>query len=306
MSGTRVAVVTGSNKGIGFAIVKELCSKFDGVVYLTSRDESRGKAAIEELKKSGLNPKFHQLDIGDEASVIRLRDYITATYGGLDVLVNNAGINKNAVASADFGEQATAILGTNFFDTFQTCNILFPILKSHARVVNISSQMGHLSMITGQDKAAIELKERLSSTNLTENELSELMKNFVNSAKEGNYESYGWPSTCFVVSNLGVRFQIDMSPAYIASKIGVSALTRIQQRKFDEDSREDLIVNCVHPGYVETDMTEHKGPLKIEEGAVAPSWLALLPRNTERPKGAFVWYDKQLVDWVDGLLPCYD
>ena len=46
----------------------------------------------------------------------------------------------------------------------------------------------------------------------------------------------------------------------------MSALTRIQQRQFDQDSREDLIVNCVHPGYVDTDMTQHKGPLKIEEG----------------------------------------
>ena len=50
------------------------------------------------------------------------------------------------------------------------------------------------------------------------------------------------------------------------SKIGLSALTRIQQRQFDKDIREDLIVNSVHPGWVDTDMTSHKGPLKIEEG----------------------------------------
>ena len=46
----------------------------------------------------------------------------------------------------------------------------------------------------------------------------------------------------------------------------MSALTRIQQRQFDQDPREDLIVNSVHPGYVDTDMTNHQGPLKIEEG----------------------------------------
>ena len=43
--------VTGSNKGIGFAIVKGLCEKFSGTVYLTSRDEGRGRAAVAELNK---------------------------------------------------------------------------------------------------------------------------------------------------------------------------------------------------------------------------------------------------------------
>ena len=48
---TKVAVVTGSNKGIGFAVVKGLYGKFDGDIYLTSRSEERGLAALEELKK---------------------------------------------------------------------------------------------------------------------------------------------------------------------------------------------------------------------------------------------------------------
>ena len=51
MASSKVAVVTGSNKGIGFAIVKQLCQQFDGTVYLTSRDEGRGKAAVAELEK---------------------------------------------------------------------------------------------------------------------------------------------------------------------------------------------------------------------------------------------------------------
>lgn len=43
--------MTGGNKGIGYGIMKELCAKFDGIVYLTARDEGRGLAAVEELKK---------------------------------------------------------------------------------------------------------------------------------------------------------------------------------------------------------------------------------------------------------------
>jgi len=47
----KVAVVTGGNKGIGLSIVKNLCKEFKGIVYLCSRDEQRGKAAVAELEK---------------------------------------------------------------------------------------------------------------------------------------------------------------------------------------------------------------------------------------------------------------
>lgn len=72
--------------------MKGLCEKFKGVVYLTSRDINRGKQAVEKLKEQGLNPKFHQLDITDQTSVDKFRDYIKTTYGGLDILINNAAI----------------------------------------------------------------------------------------------------------------------------------------------------------------------------------------------------------------------
>jgi carbonyl reductase 1 len=50
------------------------------------------------------------------------------------------------------------------------------------------------------------------------------------------------------------------------SKVVASALTFIQQHTSDVDPWEDLVVNAVHPGYVDTDMTSHKGPLTTEQG----------------------------------------
>uniref|UniRef100_A0A8C1LNP6 Carbonyl reductase 1 n=1 Tax=Cyprinus carpio TaxID=7962 RepID=A0A8C1LNP6_CYPCA len=86
----KVALVTGGNKGIGFAIVRAMCKDFAGDVYLTARDVGRGTAAVDSLKKEGLAPLFHQLDINDPDSVRSARDFFTEKYGGLDVLVNNA------------------------------------------------------------------------------------------------------------------------------------------------------------------------------------------------------------------------
>ena len=126
----------------------------------------------------GLEPKYHQLDIEDEASVLKLRDFLKANYGGLDVLVNNAAIavmGKNDCSP----EVATSTLKTNFFGTLRVCKTLFPILCPHARVVNLSSSAGHLSYINGTGKAAMELKEKFSSRRLTEEELCNLVQDFV-------------------------------------------------------------------------------------------------------------------------------
>lgn len=68
-------------------------------------------------------------------------------------------------------------------------------------------------------------------------------------AAEGRHKEQGWGES-----------------AYAVSKVGVSALTRVHQRQFDSDSRQGIVVNSVHPGYVSTDMSSHKGPLTIEEG----------------------------------------
>ncbi|XP_046750540.1 carbonyl reductase [NADPH] 1-like [Diprion similis] len=277
---SRVAVVTGGNKGIGLAIVKGLCQKFDGIVYLTARDETRGLAAVEQLKKEGLNPKFHQLDVTDDSSVNNFKKYLSDTYGGLDVLVNNAAIAFKNNATDPFFFQASETVKVNYFSLVRVCEALFPLLKPHARVVNLSSSAGHLSRIPGA-----ELKARFANPDLTQDELNQIMNEFIEAAKTNSHQESGW-----------------VNSAYSASKVAVSALSRIQQKKFDKDTREDLVINAVHPGYVDTDMTSHKGPLTPERGAQAPIYLALLPKNTDI-KGKYVWHDNTIIDWVNDTPP---
>ncbi|MBN3298267.1 CBR1 reductase, partial [Amia calva] len=129
MSTPRVALVTGSNKGIGLAVVRALCQQFAGDVYLTARDVGRGTDAVRSLKSEGLNPLFHQLDITNPDSRRSVRDFLQEKYGGLDVLINNAAIAFKVVDPTPFAVQAEVTLNTNFFATRDLCNELLPIIK---------------------------------------------------------------------------------------------------------------------------------------------------------------------------------
>ncbi|XP_013192568.2 carbonyl reductase [NADPH] 3-like [Amyelois transitella] len=267
---TKIAVVTGSNKGIGFAIVRGLCKRFPGLVYLTSRNEKRGLKAVEDLKKEGLNPNYHQLDITSTKSIETFRDYIKEKYGGIDVLVNNAAIAFKSKAKEPVSVQAEETIFVNYFSVLSTCEILFPIMRNGGRVVNISSSCGHLSHIPSEA-----LKKRFTDPNLTILELSDLMRQYVDAAKQGT-QLAEWGNS-----------------SYVVSKVGVTALTKIQQKMLKD---RDIKVNAVHPGYVNTDMSSHKGPLTIDEGAEAPLYLAL--DAPDSVQGEYVWYNKKIVSWT--------
>ena len=83
----KVAVVSGANQGLGFALVEALCRHLgpDAFVYLTARHPVRGEAAMGKLRDQGLSPIFHLLDVTDEASVAALAETIRARHGGVDI-----------------------------------------------------------------------------------------------------------------------------------------------------------------------------------------------------------------------------
>jgi len=272
----KVAVVTGSNKGVGFGIVRALCKKFDGDVYLTSRDEGRGKAAVEALNAEGLKPCFHQLDINDHASIERLRDFLKEKYGGLDVLVNNAGIAFKAADTTPFPEQATVTNATNFFATLDCCQTLFPLLRKGSRVSSVSSLVSQMSL----KKCSDALRARFTDPEIEMEELLAFMKQFVEAAQDGSHKDKGFSDS-----------------AYGMSKVGVTVMSIIQQREIDEKGgkADDIVVNACCPGYVDTDMTSHKGKLTIDQGAMTPVFCALLPPNTDI-RGKFLREEK-VAEW---------
>jgi len=107
------------------------------------------------------------------------------------------------------------------------------------------------------------------------------VENFIKYAKEGTHQKHGYPDS-----------------TYRVSKAAEIALTMIQHRQILKDSRKDIVINACCPGYVNTDMTSHKGPLSPAEGADAPAYLALLPaKDASNPKGQYVWKNRKVVAW---------
>ncbi len=147
----KIALVTGANRGIGFAIAKSLFEK-EYTVILTARSEASGQDAIHRLG----NPDqlhFHVLDVSDQASVDQIKGYIEQNFGRLDVLINNAGINYDTWQKAAPADLANVqeTLNTNLMGPWRMTNAFIPLMKKEGfgRIVNVSSGAGALSGMSG-------------------------------------------------------------------------------------------------------------------------------------------------------------
>jgi carbonyl reductase 1 len=143
-----VAVVTGANKGIGFEIVRQLAK--EGItVVLTARDATRGEKALESLKSQGLhNVNFHPLDVTSQESILALANWLRETYGGIDILINNAGILLIGIDTTF--ETVKPVFDTNYFGVKNVTKALLPLLRDDtpggARVIVVASRAGQLTV----------------------------------------------------------------------------------------------------------------------------------------------------------------
>ena len=168
------------------------------VCRLQNRSEENGRLAVAKLEAEGLRPKFHQLDIDSAESIGNLREYLSETYGRLDVLINNAAMAYKMASTASFSEQATNTIKTNFTGTLNITRALMPLMRPHGRIVNVSSFGGRLQQV-GKD-----LQKRFSDPAVTEVELVGLMQKFVDDVIAGDHQSKGWSNTAYGMSKLGV------------------------------------------------------------------------------------------------------
>jgi NAD(P)-dependent dehydrogenase (short-subunit alcohol dehydrogenase family) len=138
----KVAIITGSTKGIGAAMAEEFV-KEGAKVVVVGTNEARGKAVVEKLTDLGGTAFFQRTDLGDMDSVQALLDATVATYGKVDVLVNNAGVDDDITATPDQITEATydRVMNVNVKAPFFLCQKAMAIMAKNGggAIVNMGS-----------------------------------------------------------------------------------------------------------------------------------------------------------------------
>ena len=129
-------------------------------------------------------------------------------------------------------------------------------MTEKGKVVTLGSTAGKMTFakITNED-----LKQRWQKKGISKEEVFQLVQEFEQGVADSNYQDKGWPKWGYGVSKLG----IDVWHAALAN--------------YEEVKKRNLQVYVCCPGYVNTDMTSHKGTLTIEEGILTPVYLIELP-----------------------------
>ena len=140
----KIAVVTGGTRGIGRAIANELVSA-GLAVAITARDEDDLKKTVSQLnrRKSGI-AKGYICDVRDYDQVKAVFAAIATDAGGIDIVINNAGIGLFAPVESMSPEEFRAVLETNLFGVFYCCHEAIPLMKQRGGgyIINISSLAG--------------------------------------------------------------------------------------------------------------------------------------------------------------------
>jgi NAD(P)-dependent dehydrogenase (short-subunit alcohol dehydrogenase family) len=146
---TRIAVVTGGNRGIGFEICRQLAQRGVNVV-LTARNARRGREAAQALQAQRLNVIFHRLDVTDAQQIRALAHTMRTTHGRCDILVNNAGVLIDPRGSGVLDaavETFRETFDTNVYGPLLLSQALVPLMRmqGYGRIVNLSSGLGQLA-----------------------------------------------------------------------------------------------------------------------------------------------------------------
>lgn len=186
----QVALVTGASRGIGAAIALELAQRGLQVIGTATSDD--GAARITRTLSGFAGCSGETLDVNDAQAVETLIARIVKQCGGLQVLVNNAGITRDGLAMRMKDEEWDAVLDTNLKAVFRTSRAVLRIMikQRYGRIISITS----------------------------------------------------------VVGTMGNPGQAN----YAAAKAGVAGMTRALARELGS---RNITVNCVAPGFIETDMT---------------------------------------------------
>jgi 3-oxoacyl-[acyl-carrier protein] reductase len=197
----KVALVTGSSRGIGAGILRALAAHGATCVINYFEDaDGRNRTEAENIARDTGNAKLLAGDISNADDVVRMAQEVKRDFGGLDILINNAGVLRDRSLRKITLEDFDAVIKVNLYGTFNMIKSFQEIIRPGGRIVNLAS----------------------------------------------------------VAASLGFFGQANYAP----SKAGVVALTKVAAREL---ARNQITVNAIAPGVIQTDMTKDFKP-EVTEG----------------------------------------
>ena len=273
---SKVAVVTGANQGLGFALVEGLASELGpgDVVYLTGRNAERVAAAGERVAGTPAEVRAQVVDVSDSAAVEAFAEEIETRHGGVDIVFSN---HYTRVMPSDSPPEVIGeYVNTNNLGTTRVLRAFSPILRPGGRLIVVASILGLLRELPP------ELHDRFDTDSMTLADVDSTMLAWRDAVIAGRAAGQGWPD--FI---------------NIPSKVGQVAAVRVLAReRRQSDQATGTLVVAVCPGMIDTgasrpwfDMTGAQTP---SEAAVALIRLALDPAPDDAFYGELVRFGKVL------------
>jgi NAD(P)-dependent dehydrogenase (short-subunit alcohol dehydrogenase family) len=143
----KVAVITGASKGLGKAMALAL-AEGGARLALVSRNEKQLNAVAEEAQALGGQAKVYVADVTREEQVAKIEREVVAAYGGVQILINNAGINVRKSITEFTLDEWNSVMDTNLTSVFLMCRAFVPHMKGHGygRIINMTSIMSWVSL----------------------------------------------------------------------------------------------------------------------------------------------------------------
>lgn len=135
----KIAIVTGASVGLGRAMAEAL-AEAGATVVGANRNMEECNAAAEEMRARGLDVYAHPVDISDKQSIDSLFNFVKEKFGRLDILINNAGINRMKPILDYQDDDWNAVMNVDLRGTYWCCRAAFPLMKDNGgKIINLGS-----------------------------------------------------------------------------------------------------------------------------------------------------------------------
>ncbi len=240
-SSQKILLVTGSNRGIGYAILEGLLKEKSNLkMILTSRKENEGEKALKTLISKYPEAKnqlcYHQLDISNPKSREELAKWIKATFGKIDYLCNNAGVYTNPKKE---------LIDINVFGTLNLTEELLKqdLINNNGKIISTGSELGSHYSVVGKNS--------------------------------DDYKNAKTVNDLYDLTNKYLKNEINGSP-YAVSKLTIHVYSKILGSRKDIVDK-NIGVYSIAPGWCRSDMGGSGAPYSVEHGAETDIYLIKLP-----------------------------